>query len=310
MPKLKNKILITVDGSDRCLETIRHVTTRKPFRKRQLVLFHVFIDLPDFYWDIEMEPQSRGAVEKVRAWELEKKQEIDQFMEQACRILLDAGFPEETITVKVMESRKGIARDIIEEAKGDYCAVIISRSGTPEMPAPFLGSTAVKVIQNLSFVPVFIAGKELPGNKILVAVDRSEGAERAVDFVGELMGGYDNKVTLLHAIPSERSSKADPQYGSLPQEDVKIGEHAVKAVFDAARTRLASFGFKPGDIDEKIIWGIPNRAAAIVHEAKEGGYSPIVLGRRGLSKLQEFFMGSVSNQVIQLSVDKAVWVVT
>ena len=106
-----------------------------------------------------MEPKSRGAVAHVRAWEAAQKNKIEQFMEKAQQMLLDAGFPKETVTIKIKQSEKGIARDIVEEAKGGYLSVIISRSGEGELPEPFLGSNASKVIHKLHFVPVFIAGK-------------------------------------------------------------------------------------------------------------------------------------------------------
>ncbi len=125
------------------------------FKKKHLVLYHVFITLPDFYWDIEMEPQSRGAVAHVRAWEAEKKNEIEQFMEKAQQMLRDAGFPKEAVTVKIKQSEKGIARDIVEEAKDGYLAVIISRSGEGELPEPFLGTNAAKVIHKLTFCSCF-----------------------------------------------------------------------------------------------------------------------------------------------------------
>jgi nucleotide-binding universal stress UspA family protein len=307
---LENKILVAVDASDRCMETIKHITQRDPFQKKHLVLYHVFITLPDFYWDIEMEPQSRGAVAHARAWEAAKKNEIEQFMEKAQQILRDAGFPKEAVTVKIKQSEKGIARDIVEEAKDGYLAVIISRSGEGELPEPFLGTNAAKVIQNLSFVPVFIAGKRLPGKNILVAMDRSEGAMHAVDFVGELMGGHDFKVTLLHVIRDGKQIKSGPSYKPLPTEEVQTEEQKMQAVFDEAKRRLINYGFKSDYVTSKVITGVSSPPRAIVQEAEQGGYSPIVIGRRGMSKLQEFFMGSVSNQVIQLGVEQAVWVVT
>ena len=307
---LEDKILVAVDASDRCMETIRHITKRDPFQKKHLVLYHVFITLPDFYWDIEMEPKSRGAVAHVRAWEAAQKNNIEQFMEKAQKMLLDAGFPKEAVTVKIKRSEKGIARDIVEEAKAGYLAVIISRSGEGELPEPFLGSNASKVIQRLNFVPVFIAGKKLPGKNILVAMDRSEGAMRAVDFVGELMGGYDFKVSLLHVIRDGENIKSTPSYKSLPTEEIHTEEQKMQAVFDNAKHRLIDYGFKSDHITSKVITGVPSPPRAIVQEAEQGGYSPIVIGRRGLSKFQEFFMGSVSNQVIQLGIEQAVWVVT
>jgi nucleotide-binding universal stress UspA family protein len=307
---LKNKILVAVDASDCCLETIRHITKRESFQKKHLVLYHVFITLPDFYWDIEMEPKSRGAVAYVRDWKAAQKHKIEKFMEKAQQILIDAGFPKEAVTIKIKQSEKGIARDIVEEAKEGYLAVIISRSGEGALPEPFLGSNASNVIQRLHFVPVFIAGKRLPGKNILVALDRSEGAMRAVDFVGELMGGHDFKVTLLHVIRNGEHIKSMPSGKPLPDEEVKTEEQKMQAVFDEAKRRLIDHGFKSDHVTSKVITGVSSPPRAIVQEAEQGGYSPIVIGRRGISKFQEFFMGSVSNQVIQLGVEQAVWVVT
>jgi hypothetical protein len=46
-----------------------------------------------------------------------------------------------------------------------------------------------------------------------------------------------------------------------------------------------------------------------MEEATKGGYGTIVVGRRGVSKVYEFLMGRVSNKVIQMAKDQAVWVV-
>jgi len=307
---LKDKILVAVDASDRCMETIRHITQRDPFQKKHLVLYHASIALPDFYWDIEMEPKSRGAVELVRAWETARKNEIEQFMEKARKMLLSAGFPKEAVTVKIKQSDKGIARDIVEEAEDGYLAVIVSRSGEGELPEPFLGTNAAKIIHKLNFVPVFIAGKRLPGKNILVALDHSTGAMRAVDFVGELMGGYDFTVKLLHVVRNGGHVKSLSSYKPLPAEEVQTGEQKIRGIFDEAKRRLIDHGFKSDHVTSNLITGELSPPRAIVREAEQGGYSPIVIGRRGLSKFQEFFMGSVSNQVIQLGVEQAVWVVT
>ena len=60
----------------------------------------------------------------------------------------------------------------------------------------------------------------------------------------------------------------------------------------------------------KIITGAHSRAGAIVQEAKQGGYGTIVVGRTGLSKVRDFFMGRVSNKVVHLAKENAVWVVS
>jgi len=300
---LKEKILVTVDGSDRSLETVKHIAKRKPFQKKHLVLFNVFISLPDFYWDIENEPQSRGAVVKAKAWEAAKKNKMEQFMKKAQQILFNSGFPKETVTVKIQECEDGIARDIIKEAHNEYCAVVINRTGAGAISNLLLGSKAVKVIEKLSLVPVFIEGSKPPGNSILIAMDSSECSMQAIDFSGELMGGLDFNITLLHVVRGAGNM-------SLSREDIQAQEDDIYAVFDQAKHRLINFGFKPENITSKIIADVSSRAKAIVQEAKQNRHTTIVVGRRGLSKVQEFFMGSVSNKVIQLSEEQAVWVVT
>ena len=300
---LKEKILVTVDGSDRSLETVKHIAKRKPFQKKHLVLFNVFISLPDFYWDIENEPQSRGAVVKAKAWEASKKNKMEQFMKKAQQILFNSGFPKETVTVKIQECEDGIARDIIKEAHDEYCAVVINRTGAGAISSLLLGSKAVKVIEKLSLVPIFIQGSKPPGNSILIAMDSSECSMQAIDFSGELMGGLDFNITLLHVVRGAGNM-------SLSREDIQAQEDDIHAVFDQAKHRLINFGFKPENITSKIIADVSSRAKAIVQEAKQNGHTTIVVGRRGLSKVQEFFMGSVSNKVIQLAEEQAVWVVT
>jgi nucleotide-binding universal stress UspA family protein len=46
-----------------------------------------------------------------------------------------------------------------------------------------------------------------------------------------------------------------------------------------------------------------------LEEARNNGYGTIVMGRRGISGVQEFFMGSVSSKVLQNATGMAVWIV-
>jgi nucleotide-binding universal stress UspA family protein len=47
-----------------------------------------------------------------------------------------------------------------------------------------------------------------------------------------------------------------------------------------------------------------------VEEARNSSCGTIVMGRRGLSRVEEFFMGRVSKKVLQLAKWNAVWVVS
>jgi K+-sensing histidine kinase KdpD len=72
---------------------------------------------------------------------------------------------------------------------------------------------------------------------------------------------------------------------------------------------LLEAGLPAQRIKKKICWRCSDISKSILSEAEKGGYGTIVLGRRGISKAQEFFMGSISTKVIQLAGEKAVWIV-
>ena len=111
------RILLPLDGSERSLGTVRYITKIKPFHQMQVVLFHVHAGCPESYFDLGQDPRSTGTVAYVRAWEIEQKKKARDYMEKAGRILLQAGFPEEDVAVKIRKRKQGIARDIIKEAR-------------------------------------------------------------------------------------------------------------------------------------------------------------------------------------------------
>lgn len=55
--------------------------------------------------------------------------------------------------------------------------------------------------------------------------------------------------------------------------------------------------------------GVYSRSDAIVKKAQDGGYSTIVVGRRGLSQVDAFFMGRVGHEVVYGGKNFSVWVV-
>jgi len=80
-------------------------------------------------------------------------------------------------------------------------------------------------------------------------------------------------------------------------------------VFEDATNVLTEAGFKQNQITTKLISGVGSRAGTIVEEAKRKGCGTIAIGRRGVTTVEDFFMGRVSNKVINLARDMAVWVI-
>ena len=118
------------------------------------------------------------------------------------------------------------------------------------------------------------------------------------------MDGSDWEVTLFHAIRGLDFLRAEVSH------EVQQVEKGVEAFFEEAISRLKNAGLNSDRISTKIATGMASRAKAIVEEAKNGGYGTIVVGRKGLSRVEEFIMGRVSNKVVELAKGMAVWVVS
>jgi nucleotide-binding universal stress UspA family protein len=305
----QRKILLAVDGSDRMLNMVRYIARVEPFHKMHVVLFHVFSSVPDSYWDLEKDPVSAQTVRKIRSWEIQQEKYIRQFMQQINQFLVKAGFPSNSIEIRIQKRKEGIARDIIQEARNGYEAVVIRRRGSAGIRGIILGGVAAKLIEKVAFIPMMMIGNKPPGDKILLAFDGSDNATRAVDFAGSILGGHNYKIRLLHVIRGKEDRRRIHQTHYAPKEHMQTARKAIGHAMEKAKARMIDSGFKPHNVSSKIITGAFSRAGAVTQEAREGGYGTIVLGRRGLSRLQEFFIGRVTNKVIHLAKDRSVWIV-
>jgi nucleotide-binding universal stress UspA family protein len=303
MSKYKRKILLAVDGSDQALDAVRYVSQLFPPNRMTVVLFHVMNEIPESYWDIKKNPAFRHKLAHVAAWATQQKTEIQEFMEKSRQLFVDRGIPEKAVTIKLQDRQQGIARDIAREARGDYDALVVGRWGVSKVKDLIWGSVASKLVGHLLHVPLWVVGGTPYTGTILVALDASEEAIRVVDYVGSMVEGSNWKVTLFHVIRGFEDLTTETR------AEFRQAEQAVVDLFEQSIARLEKAGLKSDLITMKTVTKMPSRAKAIVEEAKKDGYGTIVLGRRGLSRVEEFFMGRVSNKVMQLAKEMAVWVV-
>jgi nucleotide-binding universal stress UspA family protein len=306
----QQKVLLAFDGSEHAFHAINYVSKLTPFHKMKIVLFNVFSSIPEAYLDLDKDPQFSRSGREVRAWEMQQRKEIQKAMENAMQKLLHSGFSPNRVSIRLHKRKEGIARDIIKEAQNGYNAVIIGRRGTGTYKEIIVGSVAKKIVEKVAFLPVLMIGEIPPDNKFLVAIDNSENAMRAIDYVAQILGGFDVNINLFHAIRGDLSSHSGFAHLFFPKESLEDAEAEAIAIFDKAKYRLEEAGCTSDQINTKLVSGVPSRAEAIVKEAREGDYGTIVLGRRGLSKVQEFLLGRVSNKVIHIIRRRAVWIVT
>ncbi len=297
MTERRTRILLAVDGSDQSFEAARYVSQLFAPNRIDVVLFHVTTKIPESFWDIEEDPELMLEEAALSGSEHQQGKEIQELMERARQLFLDRGVPEDAAKVKIQERKVGIARDIFYESQHAYNAVVVGRWGMSLLKDFLWGSIADKLLGRLTHVPLCVVGGTPHVGKILVGFDASEGAMRAVDYVGTMVSAY-LEVTLYHAVRA------------LDEEISHKAEESMKSVFEKATGRLQNAGFRRNQIIARTATGVLSRAGAIIQYALKGEYGTIVVGRRGLSYVEEFPMGRVSNKVIHMARELAVWVVS
>ncbi len=144
---------------------------------------------------------------------------------------------------------------------------------------------------------------------ILIAVDESENAGRAVSYVGKLLARQKGfKVLVLHVI---RQPEED-FFPTPADKDKWLEEYKLKvnAMLKRYREILISDGFEPGDVSVRsTLRTCPSLAECILAERNLTNCSTIVVGRQGISRSEEFLFGSVSSKIVNHARNCTVWVV-
>lgn len=128
-------------------------------------------------------------------------------------------------------------------------------------------------------------------DEIAVPVDGSEGSSRAAVFAARLAAATGKPLRLLYVFPA--TPMALIGLASMSAEHIKQAEaDASREIFAQARAAIADAGV---DSNELILLGDP--AHELIGYVNQNPKSMLVMGRRGLSKIQSLLLGSVSEKV-------------
>ena len=158
--------------------------------------------------------------------------------------------------------------------------------------------------------------------RLLIALDSAHDSLKSIHYLARLLVPSENlHLTLFHVISTispdmlkgEELRHIESLHGEEPQltgyfwkqED----EARMEATFLEARRLLAEAGFDPSRIKTRFAVQYDDVAQVIVKEAKSLRCSTIVVGRRGMGRVKEFLLGSVSSSVTKLARGMTVWIV-
>lgn len=310
--KIQKKIVTPVDGSEEALRALDYLnlcfTTA---HNLNVVLFYVLPSLPPML--VDECKKSQSAREKLRQFEEKNIKMAGKILSTAKERLLEKGFAENRIETVYRKKEVDTARDICNWAESKRVdALLLNTRGRSRLEAFFMGETARKVLESAKVCPVWLIKGSVQSRRVLLAMDSSVNAVRAADHAGFMLAGTDCTVTLFHSrrnlqryIPKELFEDA----AELEDLWKHTAGQDIAPYLEEAMEHLLAAGLDEKQIKIKIADGSRSPAADILAEARQGEYGTIIMGRKGRSSLQEFFMGSVTSKVLENYDDMALWIV-
>jgi nucleotide-binding universal stress UspA family protein len=152
--------------------------------------------------------------------------------------------------------------------------------------------------------------------KFLIAVDGSPHSLNAVGYAAQYCGPASIKVNLMHVIPPAPETLLDLGKEHLFKDTMQT--HRIE--WNKNAEKMAQH-FLDKALDLLVAGGVPkNDVAVILQERKVGiardiieeslrGYKAVVVGRGGLRRPGQPFLGSVSNKIVEKIQDVPVWVI-
>ena len=144
-------------------------------------------------------------------------------------------------------------------------------------------------------------------NSMLIAMDDSISSRAAVDFIADLaICPEEMEITLLHVF--RKPSAGEELMG---QKFMQEQPARYLAAMEDAKNRLIEKGCRPDTVKIKLVEDpYATVAEGIIDEFNKENYSMVVIGRKRMSKTEEFVRGDVSVKLVRVLKGTAVLVVT
>lgn len=207
-----------------------------------------------------------------------------------------AGCTSENVRTKVVHSKKGTVRELIDEARdGLYDALLLGRRGFSWFEEVFANSVCHEMLLADIDFPIWISKRppESPRHDVLLSMDGSDSALRMVDHAGYMLAEEKRHTfTLFH-----------------------VAEHGYTSgragrIFDEGLALLAEHGIEEERIELKMVTG-KSTLKAILKEARDGNYSAVGVGKHGKDsdgKARGLFPNSVTVNLLRQLEDTALWI--
>lgn len=308
---MEKKILIAVDGGIHSRKAIEYsIDMCSLIKDMHYVLLNIHPKISDFLLkESKMDAKAGSAIKEVAQ---KNKQNSIKILNESMEVMVKLGVDEKLIEKVSQPVIKGTAKGILDYAKQTLCdAIVVGDRGKSKLAEAFTGSIANNVLEHTDTTPVWAVGGTIKTQKVMLAVDGSESALKAVDHAAFMLtGNTEVKITLIHVTPKLRDycTIEFDENGEMIEDVITSGDKkCVDSFYTHAQKKFVDAGLNESQIEIKEVESKLSIGKTIVESAQKEGCGTLVVGRRGAN--DSFFMGKVSRYILTNAKDCAVWLV-
>ena len=151
--------------------------------------------------------------------------------------------------------------------------------------------------------------------KILVAVDGSIYSFNAINYLSRLFTDLEDVSLHLLCVVTSTVGQAgrewlnESEMLNIASPETRKNVQSARRFMNEASLQLARRGIETEKVTTSVQLSRMGPAKDILHEARKGLYDALVIGRRGLGKLEKLIVGSTSATILDMCHDVPVWII-
>jgi nucleotide-binding universal stress UspA family protein len=197
--------------------------------------------------------------------------------------------------IRLIADTGDAAESIIQTAEESHAdLVIVGQRGMTATPSFLLGGVSQKVARYAPCSVLVVKGPIARLDRILVAVDGSEAAHKAVEFLGRCPVKGPAQVTVVTVWPAARSEGWGMPIRAADRSSLK--QVVEEKGQELLRNMTRECGTETYQLGTELLHGDP--AFAILDAAVRYQSQIVVIGSRGTKAIKRFLLGSVSEKVL------------
>ncbi len=307
--KAMRKILLAVDGTERGLEIVSILGRMlKNQQDLKIVLLHcvqqIATLLPgDLCMDVE---------ETCRLPSRDQEKVGNAVLEASSRKLMEAGFPESGIELRLQLDSMDPALDIINYAENEKIRTIaLGRRGRSQVESLLLGSISGKVAQYGHGKTIWIVDAPINESaKVLIAMEGAPESRELSYYAADLLGPCPGlSYTFMHVMPPVPPTFWDNGHilSSAEQKDRQNRiekwrvdwTDTVGKYMSEGRDLLLERGIQEKSIETLILQTKEGIARDLLNEIDAHKFQVVVMGKKSFHERKPFLMGSHAAKVLQ-----------